>query len=326
MKNTLKWQKGKNYFYLFLSSIIFGSAISSYAQDDWPAVGTEWYYTYSPCDISYCPGIKEYIYLKVVKDTTLNETLCKKIDVFYHKSDKSKSYLGSEYVFSKNDSVFNFHHGGFNLLYNFDVSIGDTVELYLGSNTNVYLLNNAEPEYLKTIHIVTTVDSVEYNQTKFKYVSYSSVESFNTKPVLNGVIVKGIGSMNYLTGKLVSPIEVNYYGPLRCFNTTHLSYKNLQEGAVCDTIITSANQINSFENKKVVVYPNPSEQSVYIKVFNDRLECIYVYDTLGKICYFESQIHSDSNAYNISDLDPGMYVLRITTKSGEVFTKSILKK
>lgn len=313
--------------YIFTFLVLMLTGISNlYSQNNWPEVGTEWYYSFRPCIISNCPDILEFINLKVTKDTTLNDTLCKKIDVFYHKENMEVQLLGNEFIYSTNDCVFNYHHGAFRLLYDYNVEIDDTIELSLGSNTDIYSLNNNNAEYIKTNHIVKDIDSIAINSIYFKTVTFNYAEDFNTKPVFEEKIIKGIGSLDYFTGKLVSPIEVNYYGPLRCYKTKEFTYHFSDENISCDTLITSNIHFISNENIEINIFPNPSNGEIYIKVLNDFIRSIYIYNDLGRISYADENANSQIYCLNNESLIKGLYILKIITKSDKTLTKKIIIK
>jgi hypothetical protein len=204
-----------------ISIILFSLCMAhAYSQSGWPSVGAKWHYSYQPCSIWGCSSsIKEYIYFEAVKDTLLNDTLCTKLIVEYHNDKKEVKYLGDEFIFSTENQVYNYHHGRFYLLYDFSVQVGDSVVLTLGSNCQLYdKLEKGSVLNLRPIkHFVIKRDSVVINGEKYLYIDFeitseSNVE-FQSLLFDNSIIIKGIGSLEFLTGNLFTGIESGYYGP-----------------------------------------------------------------------------------------------------------------
>jgi autotransporter-associated beta strand protein len=89
-----------------------------------------------------------------------------------------------------------------------------------------------------------------------------------------------------------------------------------------------------FQNGGVTLYPNPSSQKVYIyfgdEVFSSNSKNISLrwYNELGKLCYNQLMPISKNGSsveYNVSKMDPGMYVVVITI-DGRSYTRKFVKK
>ncbi len=76
---------------------------------------------------------------------------------------------------------------------------------------------------------------------------------------------------------------------------------------------------NDIENIKI--YPNPSTGKFFIKSTTGNIERISILDILGKNVF---QLDRSIQQFDISNLQSGMYFLRITTENGN-FIKKILK-
>jgi len=258
----------------------------AFGQVGWPPIGAKWHYSYAPCDIWGGCGAKEFIYFEAVKDTLVNDTLCTKIIVEHHNGKKEVKYLGDEYIFSTEDQVYNYHHGQFYMLYDFSLQVGDSVALQLGSNCNLYDqlessgLNFAAPSPIE--HFVVEKDSVEINGKKYLFIDmgFTPIEIGNPFYLFlgNRKIIKGIGSLGFLTGILTNPIESGLYGDLRCYSDSELIYTT---DIPCDYL--TAAEVLPYNNK-VSCYPNPAGNKVFVNFTNpdhDNVQ-IEIWDMNGK--------------------------------------------
>jgi hypothetical protein len=240
---------------LFITSVF-----SALAQTGWPPIGAKWHYSYQPCDIVGPCSSKEFIYFEAVKDTMVNDTVCTKIIVEYHNDKEEVKYLGNEFIYSTENQVYNYHHGHFYLLYDFSLQVGDTVALSLGSNCNLYnQLESTDVHFWDSApikHFVTERDSIEIDGKKYLSMDMGfTFESNSITPILMfdyRIIIKNIGSLEFLTGNLVTGIESGFYGPLRCYSDSSVTYTT---DIPCDMLTSSTEGIK--KNTKVWVYPNP---------------------------------------------------------------------
>jgi len=288
-----------------------------FAQTSWPPIGAKWHYSYRPCDMGNCSGlIKEFIYFEAVSDTVINDTLCTKIVVEYHNDKKEVKYLGDEFFSTEGDKVFNYHHGRFNLLYDFSLQVGDSVTLTLGSNCNLYDQLESSGLYLEEPipikHYVTAKDSIAIGNKKYQYINmvYTTGEiNPMVYPFFNNLIIKGIGSIEFLTGKLTTPIESGFYGNLRCYSDGIVNYTT---DIPCEEL-TSAERIT--DNRNVYVYPNPVTTNSVICFPNPEQADVFisVSDMKGKVVW-STETCDEYSIIELGNLSNGIYTYRVYTK------------
>lgn len=75
-------------------------------------------------------------------------------------------------------------------------------------------------------------------------------------------------------------------------------------------------------NKKFVILPNPTTHSFEIKN-NTNFKSISIYDNLGR--QVKEFLKPESN-YNITDLNSGIYYVRVKDNNGKVFEKKLVKQ
>jgi hypothetical protein len=302
-----------------------------FGQTGWPPVGAKWHYSYQPCSMGgygCSEWIKEFIYFEAIKDTMMNDTLCTKIIVEYHNDKKEVKYLGNEYIFSTENQVYNYHHGHFYMLYDFSLQVGDTVVLTPGSNCNLYnQLESTDMGYLDTIPLkffIKEKDSIEIDGKKYLFMDMDNIfEGSNIKFYLSfdyKMIIKGIGSLDFLTGKLVAPIEAGRYGPLRCYSDSSVAYTT---DIPCD-LLTSVESFNS--NHKVWIYPNPVTEKSIIYFPNPlKTEVIVeIINSDGKIMASNETCDSYLQI-NPEKYSKGIYIYRVYSKNDFIGAGKFIK-
>jgi len=84
--------------------------------------------------------------------------------------------------------------------------------------------------------------------------------------------------------------------------------------------------INDIENEKIIsVFPNPSSEIINVSISNSEIKSIEVFNILGeKIATFQLQNVSNTEI-DISNLNSGVYLLRIFDTSNKITLKKIIK-
>ena len=106
--------------------------------------------------------------------------------------------------------------------------------------------------------------------------------------------------------------------------------KSIKNGAIMirPIIKTIGNPIlvNTKVIEKINVYPNPATDVLYINLPGDEVGKNYklqICNLAGSIIYFKENI---DNSINISQLQPGIYILKIASPNGVILTSKFIKK
>ena len=84
--------------------------------------------------------------------------------------------------------------------------------------------------------------------------------------------------------------------------------------------------IKKLENVNLKVYPNPATSTLNISVNeNDLVEKVAVYNVIGKQV-LSLNMNNNLKSLNVSDLDKGIYIVKLFYKSGQSFSQSFVKK
>ncbi|WP_291116551.1 T9SS-dependent choice-of-anchor J family protein [Flavobacterium sp. UBA6135] len=95
-----------------------------------------------------------------------------------------------------------------------------------------------------------------------------------------------------------------------------------------ETEFISVLSVTDKEPFSVAIYPNPSNQFVYIKLdrTTDALKSIVVFDVLGKQIVSKESLHTFESTLDIGHLNAGTYILEIVTHSNLKTTKKLVIK
>ncbi|MCF6279054.1 MAG: T9SS type A sorting domain-containing protein [Flavobacteriaceae bacterium] len=165
--------------------------------------------------------------------------------------------------------------------------------------------------------------------TGYSALRYESINSASPAPALNLLICplyawvfKQTGDLDYINigDKLweAGVATTNVGWNTKTFNQNYrwsfdyIKWRN--EGM-------QALNIDEVEESEINIYPNPATNTFTINLKNETLKKVIVYNQLGQ------QIKkATTNEVNISNLSNGIYFVRITSQSGNVITKKLIKK
>ncbi|MFT5278539.1 MAG: hypothetical protein ACI9P8_000165, partial [Bacteroidia bacterium] len=201
------------------------------------------------------------------------------------------------------EKVYIYSQGEEKLLYDFDMTVGQTVTVQ-GSLCEAEL----------------TVASVE-----MVMIDGIERERYNFEGGVQEYWIEGIGSE-------LSPLNPGFYecnmsdvDPwLRCFyDGAALHFQNPNVVEDCPDLITSVAQI---DEKILVVFPNPAKETLNIVTTNGHVRQIELINSLGQVEINKSVSLTLQSQIDISHLSAGMYQLRMTWADGATRVKVLVKE
>ena len=75
--------------------------------------------------------------------------------------------------------------------------------------------------------------------------------------------------------------------------------------------------------EKIKIYPQPASEKIFIEIDSQITKAILIHDINQKVLYEESNINSNKNEINISDLDSGVYFIVVITEKEKIINKII---
>lgn len=187
------------------------------------------------------------------------------------------------------------------LLYDFNLSIGDTVPASLVN------------QYGNIVNIVTDIDSVYLGSVyrkRFKLDSCMFPQQL--------YYIEGIGSTFGLLSPTWCPFEEIYN--LLCFSENSLTV--FPNNTTTCSVVTSVNEI-PLENP-FSIYPNPSTGQLNI---NSNLQSydISIFNSTGQLIK-KKYINSTSALFDISDLPTGLYLIQLTENGNQIYKQTIIRQ
>jgi len=298
--------------------------LNSFSQTYFPfpdSIGIWRQASFVPADMSHT-HMKGFPYaLYINGDTTINTNVYHKLfrsDSTYNIDTSNSIYMGAlreinKKIYFHTDSVtanhlfswyfcnltINPNYTSYNselLLYDFDVSIGDTV-FY--------------PHIDSSFMVISSIDSILINNQFRKKYNYS-FSTYNTSLscgwMAGNSYVEGIGNISSgLLSHWYSYFENSEQ--LSCFEDDEVFYSNVTD---CTNPLLSVNENTEALNLKF--YPNPTSEKLYLEFSNinqnEKLE-ISFFDISGKKIY--STTLNQSEHIDVSNFKKGLYLLKINT-------------
>ena len=253
-----------------------------------------------------CDGSQNYSIL-VTGDTIINDTVYHKLNIPYIQSFDSPcgESVGYKGAFRQDTILKKVYfippsQNSEELLYDFNLQVGDTLKGYLAT-----LL-------LGSYDVVASIDSVLVGSSFRKRWNLSD-------SCYNILIIEGVGSTYGLIELSGSCLTTKNYS-LNCFNQNGISlYPDSANN--CEQIT----QINSFDSSpsKIKIFPNPSN-GVFTVDFDASLSIseIILFDLLGNIIL--KQPINNQTEFIINNVQSGTYIISLIKKNGSIAIRKII--
>jgi len=254
---------------------------------------------------------QEWLSIHISGDTIIANTNYHKLEIPYLQKNCPQGggihFIGYQGAFREDTSlrqVFFVNHNDSSeqLLYDFNLSVGDTVKGFLG--------NQGVQGCSSTDVTVISMDSVLVGNSYRKrwQLSYFFIE-----------IIEGIGSTRGLLDpvcEIIDGPEINLY----CFsiNDSVLYPSSTQ---VCDFISSIGANDRAAENR-ISISPNPFHTSARVEIKNSQSKINYaeirIYNSMGVHVRFEKGISLDSYVLSRGSLPDGLYFYELSTLNYEL--------
>lgn len=283
------------------------------AQNDgveWAPLGATWHY-----EVRYpFSPVVNCLAMEVIKDTIIDGITARFIEGKLYQFEKDTIPATDVYdqgniiLHQKGDSIYYYRENKFELLYDFSLEVGDTMDIVTPAP---YDLN-----YVSDTMIQMVVDSVGEvvvgNDTLRKQV-FRMLRKFDSNYGFGGTHIEKIGNLYFLLPVDDLLCDVFCPLPLRCYQDSSLFYKQWEVD--CDATYLMTSTQNNISLPEIHLYPNPifsGSSQFYIEGpdrFTWRLRDIH-----GRTLY-----RSDHEAFGKvtaslpPGLSPGLYLIDIRT-------------
>ena len=259
---------------------------------DFAPIGAIWFYS----ELNINPSVITYKTIESIADTIIAGKDCKKLKVVTrYWGTPETSY---RFMYSKNDSIFEYDGNSFRLLYDFGANQGDTI-----------IIDQYHPEMI--INSTSTIN-INGRIRKVQNVTCSDGMMFE----FGGTVIEGIGNLNFM----FPTYDMNFDGPLRCYEDSIIgSYINPRWNSIdCEKVITEVDKITFPE---IIIY------------FDQISKCIRISGVQGVSSYklvdmqgrkIKSGEVYKSKVVNVDDIPRGSYFLQLGNVHNKLNRKLIL--
>jgi len=293
------------------------------AQAEFAPIGAEWHYTYT---FGCCP---ENNFNRIIseKDTIVEGYNCRVLLQYYDNSNvTSEKYI----IKQEQGRVYYYYQDQFNLLYDFDAAVNDTVRFsFMGVK---YFFDTSQTPAFYSKDTIFSVRFVVENIT----LDTQNLKTFTTKIVEQDKLELYFPSSYIYTEKIglhsefILKFKDEYYLPeyppdrfLRCYSDADFSFISEKWAAMslpCNYSIATG--INTPKDENITIYPNPFSDSVF--AFTNNGGNIEIIDVAGKVVYY-SKLLNGINKISASHFLKGIYIVKIQNKDNSIQTFKIVK-
>jgi len=296
-------------------------SISSYAQNTFPTSNAIWNYKVSASDMFSEQSGNGNVYYTICGDTIMNDMLHYKLYTTLDtvicgenleqllgcfRQDGQKIYFAPYY---EAYSIYPAYFEPEFLLYDFGVSIGDTVSIEYGFRYYFWRHGNYQKNYH---HFMDDINN------RLLIVSNIEIEDGIKRITLgNGYDIwhEGIGSIFGLfnAGKMEATDGYSFSFSLNCFKENDtVKYINNPECNKCFCKGFVAIKEEKIDIENINFFPNPAKDILNINSNNKQIESIEIFDMYGKLILSKQNCNL-MNSIDISYFASSIYILKINT-------------
>ena len=267
-------------------------------------------------------NIYGYTKYSVVKDTIVNNTTAKLINVSTVDYNGVESVINSLFMYESDSRVYLWNGSEFRLMYDFSLNVGDT------------LITDIDTTYCSPLIVDSVFNRVLDGQNlKVQHLSYDILNLPNGEQSIE--LIEIIEKIGIETEFVFYPRCPHYddfaYSGLRCYNDDSISYKNARWAGqnpqiACDTLIYGRDtDIQKVEEGEFLIFPNPSDDFVTISNPSRSTDGYYVelYNSLGE--KLNRMEYENTARIDLRPYQAGMYLLKIYREASPVRTFKIIK-
>lgn len=280
---------------------------NEYLKKSYPQIGAKWYNSWISMD-----GHQAYFEVEVAKDTIILDKNCFEMAVKRYDVDNKVTFTEYRYVLYEEDHVYEFHNDNFHILYDFTKQVGDIIKTTLAID---------EAHFVDVELEVTEVSTVEINGEILRTYNASVIQETPPEP--------GCSMPSFCTnfGSVIENVIGAFFFPVfdytcggsddgslpddfRCYINGDFYYKST--GKDCEYTF---NPTSIDENKADGIYSlqtSPDGRILTLSGIPQYPVACIITDMNGSIVLNSKLV---DNTINISQLQPGVYILQIQDAS-----------
>ena len=254
-----------------------------------------------------------YTKYDVVKDTMIS-------------SETAKLIIGKSYSFNngavisidtfllreENSKVYKWNGSSFNMMYDFTLSKGDTLDLEVV---------NLDCDSISPI-IIDSIGQIKRNGISLdvQYVSYIEYWPDENPFKINDQIIERIGRIReFIYSPICAINSVSWANlRLRCYEDNDFFYQSnwwtdQYPNAPCDSLIDGSTEIDLIHtDNQITLYPNPCRDKLNLQYTVSLIKGVNIYDSFGQIVS-AYQVNDNELRLDVGCLELGVYFIEIIT-------------
>lgn len=84
--------------------------------------------------------------------------------------------------------------------------------------------------------------------------------------------------------------------------------------------------LSNNETSSLVVYPNPTDNLLYVELSNSVIEDVLIYDLQGRVVESAMSLKDGFTLINVSNIPAGVYLISVTDEKGSIYHQKFVKK
>lgn len=292
------------------------------AQSEFAPLGATWYYG----NMESMFGDMGFTKTTVADTAVIDGKKVKVLISEYHGSSGGVSPRDTVYAYQTGDSVFFYSDGGFHLVYNFGLNVGDTLELYNPDNKycgDDWLYEHVVVESIKTLNI---------NGNQLKQFIFTPADSYSDYYLY----IEKIGTASHLFGEncIADNFGGGIFGSLRCYEDSEIGHYQFGTEA-CDSIFKfdleayyrwedSMRRVDVLDKEDLnirILYSQSDKAIVVDSHGNCTQSVINVFDVNGIMVY--SDVCEPETQTRVALKKNGIYIVLINNNAGIYYEKII---
>ena len=288
---------------------------------EWAPLGATWYYSYE----YYATPRVDYLKMESTKDTLVNGQNARLIEgTIYTESGyiipATEKYEDGSFIIHQNgDSIFYLRENKFELLYDFSLEAGDTMD--------VVTPGPYRPRYDNDTMIQITIDSIGevvlHGDTLRKQVVSMNWEKYNDTYIFQGEIIEKVGIELFFLPFDDLVCDLSCPGQLRCYQDSTVFYKRVE--MACDTTYLPTPTENLPGKPEIRLYPNPvTSGAAQVHIEGPDRFTWKLRDIHGRILYQSAQEEFGKISASLpAGLCSGIYLVEIQSNE-KIYIKKLI--
>ncbi len=196
------------------------------------------------------------------------------------------------------------------LILDFSMEEGDTLDLNFDYDGNVKLVTDSIT--------IESIDGVDHKKWHLQKLCLLDSNIINTEYV---EILEGVGQIGneYLLWNMDGCLLIG--GGTNSFSCYSNGSFNYPESNICDELV----DIKDVDLSQLKVYPNPTNDLLFIESEEREIEKIRIYDSTGDVVFTDAAITPSDMEIDVASFSNGIYFIEISHRNKASYFKSFVK-